>query len=244
MQHSFVNNTPNVSTSGQSFAPGSNPMGTIEEEENAESVETVDGESTDEEFLVDEEPLVILPQTIDPLLWCARAENWTGIINETLVSGPANDVNANTDAEDSADTTSRNLALKTTEEALVDEDIEEQLIEAEANPLRVIVDNGVVPDWTIESASIDQDLGTAELTFKRPFNATVDGISFDQENPYYRVYLNWGVFDNETDNSTEKVFGAKSEVDASNFTFYAATQAQKVFASVAVLSTLVSLAVI
>ena len=61
MQHSFVNNTPNVSTSGGSFAPGSNPMGTIEEEENADSTETVDGESTDEEFLVEEEPKVVLP---------------------------------------------------------------------------------------------------------------------------------------------------------------------------------------
>ena len=149
------------------------------------------------------------------------------------------------DADADADTTSRrDLALKTTEEALVDEDIEEQLIEAEANPLRVITDNGAVPDWTIEEASIDQDLGTAELIFKRPFNATVDGINFDWENPYYRVYLNWGVFDNETDNSTEKVFGAKSEIDASNFTFYVPTQAHKVVAGAAVLVSLVSLAMI
>ena len=59
--------------------------------------------------------------------------------------------------------------------------------------------------------------------------------------------MNWGVFDNETDNSTYNIFGAVNEIDANNFTFYNPTGlnfASKIKLGAAVAGSLVALVMI
>ena len=59
------------------------------------------------------------------------------------------------------------------------------------------------------------------VTANRSANETTyTGMNYEYRKTNYRVYLNWGIFDNSTDNSTLNIFGAQNELDANNFTLY------------------------
>ena len=93
-------------------------------------------------------------------------------------------------------------------------------------------------------------MGTLEINWQRVFNGTGGAnpknetkktLSLDPKSPYYRIYLNWGVFQNDSDTNTANIFGSMNKQEASNFTFYTPTMAVKLAAGAAVSVTLASL---
>ena len=67
----------------------------------------------------------------------------------------------------------------------------------------------------------DETIDQFAVTANKSKNETLySGMNYEWTNPNYRVYLNWGIFDNATDNSTLNIYGAQNELDANNFTFY------------------------
>lgn len=80
----------------------------------------------------------------------------------------------------------------------------------------------------IKTVSVDFDLGLqmTNISFQRPFNVSNEyGMNFNWSYPDYKIYLNWGVFKNEDDESTANVYGARDTRDILNFTFLEPTRA-------------------
>jgi hypothetical protein len=60
---------------------------------------------------------------------------------------------------------------------------------------------------------VNQGNRTARINFERLFNQTNPDVLDLAPEVEYRMILNWGIFKNENDTSTEHIYGAKSIKD-------------------------------
>ena len=57
--------------------------------------------------------------------------------------------------------------------------------------------------YDTNSITFDPGLGKLKIHFRRPFEVQNSyGLDLNSSYPDYKLYLNWGVFENELDNST------------------------------------------
>ena len=148
------------------------------------------------------------------------------------------DASAEDGTEDGAEDGGRRMLL-TDEEALA----EEQRLEAyeagmDAGSAPLPVDFNGYSTTLMEVSIADM---VANVSFQRPFVLESDYNMQIDVTQTYKVFLNWGVFENTTDTNTTYIFGASKQSDAQVIILLDPTYAQRVVASVTMAVSLICL---
>ena len=123
----------------------------------------------------------------------------------------------------------RFLQLEDSETASKKEQTEDAIAEAKRSNKKKVIIPPEYLDLTTMTVRFDMGLQTTNISFQRPFIVNNSyGMDFNYSYPDYKMYLNWGVFKDDNDESTDQIYGARDTRDILNFTFLEPTRAMRV----------------